>query len=84
MSEIIIQIEGLELQGRVAWTEPKGETTVVGVQFLHVSAEAAKHINDMAEDYQDCELKLSFGLKDVCFKKCHYFTLCQKPVRLKG
>jgi hypothetical protein len=39
---------------------------------------------EMAEDFQDCELKLSFGVKDVCFRKCHYFALCGKPVKLKS
>jgi hypothetical protein len=77
-------LEGLELEGRVAWTEPKGDTTVVGVQFLHLLPENVRRINRMAEDFQDCELKLSFGLKDVCFRQCHYWSLCQKPVKLKN
>jgi hypothetical protein len=77
-------LEGLELMGRVAWTHPKGETTTVGVQFNHISTEATKRINHMAEGYQDCELKLSFGLKDVCFKDCSFWPLCAKPVKLKN
>ena len=76
-------LEGLELQGHVAWTHSKGDTTNVGVQFRHVSQEDAKRINKMAEDYQDCELKISFGLKDVCFRECAYWPLCEKTVKLK-
>ncbi len=75
-------LEGLEVEGRVAWTHPKGETTTVGVQFHHVSADAVRRINRMAEAHQDCDLKLSFGLKDVCFKECHFWPLCAKPVKL--
>ncbi|MBK8870420.1 MAG: PilZ domain-containing protein [Elusimicrobia bacterium] len=76
-------LEGLELHGRVAWTTPKGDTTAVGVAFEHLKKETVDRINQMAEDFQDCELKLSFGVKDVCFLKCHYFSLCGKPVKLK-
>jgi hypothetical protein len=76
-------LEGVEVQGHVAWTDAKGDTTAVGVRFNHLSAEASRRINQMAEDYQDCEFKLSFGLKDVCYRECHYFPLCQKAVKLK-
>jgi hypothetical protein len=76
-------LEGTELQGHVTWTAMKGETTTLGVAFGHISPEAAKRINHMAEAYQDCELKISFGLKDVCFKECSYWPLCHKPVKLK-
>src|SRR5262249_10748463 len=76
-------LEGLEVQGRVAWTPPKGETTTVGVEFNHVTAEATRRINRMAEGYQDCELKLSFGLRDVCFRECAFWPLCAKSVKLK-
>ncbi|MBL0058066.1 MAG: PilZ domain-containing protein [Elusimicrobia bacterium] len=76
-------LEGMELQGRVAWTEPKGDTTAIGVRFDHLKRETVDKINSMAEDFQDCELKLSFGVKDVCFRKCGYFTLCAKSVKLK-
>jgi len=76
-------VQGLEVEGHVAWTEAKGDTTAVGVQFTRISAEDSRHINHMAEDFQDCETKLSFGLKDVCFKQCAYWPLCHKPVKLK-
>ena len=77
-------LEGMELQGRVAWTECKGETTAIGVHFDHLTRGTVDKINHMAEDFQDCELKISFGLKDVCFRQCRYWVLCGKPVKLKG
>ncbi len=76
-------LEGIELEGHVAWTHPKGDTTTIGVKFSHVSHESAKRINSIAEAYQDCELKISFGVKDVCFRECPYHPLCHKPYRLK-
>jgi hypothetical protein len=76
-------LEGLELLGHVRWTSMKGDTTTVGVQFNHLAAETVKRINHMAEAYQDCELKISFGLKDVCFHECSYWPLCHKTVKLK-
>lgn len=76
-------LENLELRGRVAWTEVKGDTTAIGVRFDHLSHDTVHRITKMAEDFQDCELKISFGLKDVCFRQCAYWTLCGKPVKLK-
>ena len=76
-------LEGITLHGHVRWSTPKGETTLVGVQFNDLSHETIKRLNHMAEAYQDCELKISFGLKDVCFRGCLYWPLCHKPVKLK-
>jgi len=77
-------LDGLEFQGHVAWTESKGETTAVGVRFDHLSHETTARVNHMAEDFQDCELKISFGLKDVCFRQCAYWAMCGKSVKLKS
>ena len=76
-------LEGFEVEGRVAWTHSKGETTTIGVQFNHVTPDAVRRINKLAEAYQDCELKLSFGVKDVCNKDCNFWPLCAKPAKLK-
>lgn len=76
-------LEGTELHGHVAWAAMKGDTTTIGVKFNHVTADSVKRINHMAEAYQDCELKISFGLKDVCFHQCSYWPLCHKTVKLK-
>jgi len=76
-------LEGIELHGHVTWTSSKGDTTMLGVAFNHIPHDTVKCINHMAEHYQDCELKLSFGLKDVCFRQCSYWPLCEKTVKLK-
>jgi hypothetical protein len=76
-------LQGLEVNGHVAWAQTKGDTTLVGVTFGHLNGESARRINHMAEAYQDCETKLSFGVKDVCFRECAYWPLCHKPVKLK-
>ncbi len=76
-------LAGMEFQGRVAWTQYKGEMTTLGVHFDHVPPETVGRISRLAEDFQDCELKISFGLRDVCFRKCTYWELCAKPVKLK-
>jgi c-di-GMP-binding flagellar brake protein YcgR len=75
--------DGLEVEGHVAWEEPKGDTTVVGVRFSRISGEDARRINQMAEAYEDCELKLAMGVRDVCFRECLYWPLCHKSVKLK-
>jgi hypothetical protein len=84
--KIALDVPGLhaaELKGHVAWTSPKGDTTAIGVAADQMPHELSSRINHMAEDFGDCELKLSFGVKDVCFHACRYFELCAKPVKLK-
>ena len=33
--------------------------------------------------FNDCENKISLGVPDVCFEKCSYYQLCEKPQRIK-
>lgn len=71
------------LTGKVVWSVPKGEMWRVGITFSRIDPADFKHINRMAFDYADCETKLALGVKDVCFDKCSYLKLCQKPQRIK-
>lgn len=66
------------LEGKVVRVEQKGESYCAGIHFLHIKPDNRARLNQMALDYADCELKLSFGVTDVCFKDCGFYPLCEK------
>jgi hypothetical protein len=81
-----IDLPGLktkELKGHVVWVIAKGDMWRIGIAFTHMDPVDFRHINRMAFDFNDCETKLSLGVNDVCSDKCSYFSLCQKPVKVK-
>lgn len=83
---ISLNIPGLEktkLEGKVLRREDKGSTHLHGIRFSHVSEKVAHKLEQMGTDYQNCEIKLSLGVTDVCDKKCHYWLLCTKSVKIK-
>ena len=83
---IIIDFPGFKshtLNGQVVWSLPKGEMFRVGIAFNKLDPVDFRHINRMAFDFTDCQTKLTLGVTDVCFKKCSYYSLCQKEVKKK-
>lgn len=83
---LVIDIPGLKthlLTGKVAWTISKGEMWRIGLSFTAIDPLDFRHINRMAFECADCDTKLALGVSDICFPKCTYFPLCQKPVKLK-
>jgi hypothetical protein len=76
-------LEGVSVAGKIVWISSKGDTTRIGVSFSKISSSYASRINHMAEANGECDTKLSFGVKDVCFRECHFWPLCDKPVKLK-
>lgn len=83
---ITLNIPGLErtkLEGKVLRREDKGGTHLHGIKFSRISEKIARKLELMGNDYQDCEIKLSLGVTDVCDKKCHYWLLCTKTVKIK-
>ncbi len=79
----IPDLEKTKVEGKVVRREDKGGSYLHGIMFTSVSEKARHHLNQMGIDYEDCEIKLSLGLTDVCDKKCTYWHLCTKPVKIK-
>lgn len=71
------------LEGKVVRVEQKGESYLVGIHFNNISPDDRVLLNRMGFDFSDCELKLSFGISDVCFKNCAFYPLCEKPQKQK-
>lgn len=51
----------------------------VGVLFIEIEDEIRNNLNDMAVDFQACELRIRNEQKDVCQQDCRFLLLCQKP-----
>ncbi|MBU2575298.1 MAG: PilZ domain-containing protein [Elusimicrobia bacterium] len=79
---IILKLSGvkeLPLTGRISWVKEKGGVFMNGITFAGISHEAKKCINEMAEDYADCDTRMALKLPEVCVKTCKAHGLCNKP-----
>ena len=52
----------MPVTARVVRVHEKGETFVVGIQFVRIQKQHQKRINDMAVANLDCDTRLSLGL----------------------
>jgi c-di-GMP-binding flagellar brake protein YcgR len=73
-----------EVEGKVVWTRPKGNTSMIGLQFTKIDADHAKQVTHMAEAYWECENRIRAKAPTICFHGCTYWDLCEKPVKLKN
>ena len=83
--ELSIDVPGLKTQplnGKVVWTLAKGEMWRIGISFVKIDPTDFKLINRIAFDCADCDTKLALGVSDVCFDKCSYWPLCEKPNKI--
>ena len=55
----------------------------VAIKFIKINTLDSKKINRLAIDYTDCENKIALGAKDVCIKKCSFYNLCEKKLKIK-
>lgn len=83
---VILDIPGLEkstVQGKVVRQEAKGGSYLHGIKFTEISEKLLHRLNHLGKEYEDCQIKLSLGVTDECSKKCSYWDLCSKPVKVK-
>lgn len=80
--DMVINLPGLDhmpVTGRVVRVHEKGETFVVGIQFLKIQKKHQRRIEEMAADNSDCETRLALSLPEACVRNCHFHHLCHKP-----
>ncbi|MBI4348314.1 MAG: PilZ domain-containing protein [Elusimicrobia bacterium] len=80
--DMVLNLPGLDhmpVTGRVVRVHEKGETFVVGIQFLKIAKKHQSRINTMAMDNLDCETRLSLALPEACVRACRFNDLCHKP-----
>jgi len=72
-----------EVEGKVAWTRPKGNTCIIGIQFSKIDNDHSKQITHMADAYWECENRIKDRAPTICFHGCSYWDLCEKRAKLK-
>jgi c-di-GMP-binding flagellar brake protein YcgR len=73
-----------EVEGKMVWSRPKGNTSIVGIQFTKIDADHAKQLTHMAEAFWECEDRIRTKAPTICFHGCTYWDLCEKPAKLKN
>jgi len=80
---IVLKLNGvtreIPLTGRISWVKEKGGVFMNGIAFAEISHDGKKCINDMAEDYVDCDTRAALKLPEVCVATCKAHGLCNKP-----
>lgn len=71
--------KGVPLTGKISWIKDKGGVFMNGISFSKISLENRKMINEMAEDYSDCDTRHELKLPEVCVETCRANGLCNKP-----
>jgi len=79
----IPDLEKAKIEGKVVRREGAGGSYLHGIMFTKIPEKTVHKLHQMGIDYEDCEIKLSLGVTDVCDKSCSYWHLCAKPVKLK-
>ena len=79
---IVLKLNGVKempVTGKISWVKDKGGVFMNGISFSHISADDRKRINEMAEDYTDCDTRSELKLPEVCVETCRAHGLCNKP-----
>lgn len=76
-------LDGMVVEGRVAWNRPKGGSTAIGMKFTKIRHQDANRIKAMANDSEECDIRITDKIKPVCRNGCAYWPLCAKPYRIK-
>lgn len=80
--DMVLALPGLSevaLEGKVVHVNEKGQTYNVGIAFTKISKKHQSQINAMAQDYADCDIRVSLGLPEACVPACGFNKLCAKP-----
>lgn len=80
--EICLDVPSLEkmpIKARVSWIRSRSGVYMTGIAFTNISKTNAHKITSMAEDFQDCETRISLHLPEVCVDTCRSHYLCNKP-----
>jgi len=72
-----------QLHGKIVRAHKKGETYQVAIAFNEFKEEWARLVTKLVKAYNDCEDRLSQGDRRFCFKRCAFFSLCQKEEKAR-
>lgn len=72
-----------QVHGKVVRAHKKGETYQVAIAFNEFKEEWARLVSKLFNAYESCEEQLAQGDRRFCFKKCAFFTLCDKDEKAR-
>lgn len=78
MTLTIPGLDHLPVTGRVVRVAKKGETYIVGIEFIKIAKKFQRAIARMADDDADCNTRISLGLPEACVPGCAFTPLCTK------
>ena len=71
-----------DIVAHVLRVKQKYKTYMAAIRFDRLNNKARSKINRMADDYDLCETKLMLGEKKICSRRCSYFPLCSKSIKI--
>jgi hypothetical protein len=77
-------LKGLKLgnvKGKILQVRSHYNTHVVIIKFDKLQRGVQNHIEHIAMDYEDCEIKWTRGDKNICYKSCEYYAFCSKSIK---
>jgi len=84
--KITIDIRSLKtktITGKAIWTKAEANNMYkTGIEFTEIESVDFIHINRMASDSKDCDIKIASGVKKVCFRKCAFYGICDKQQKV--
>jgi hypothetical protein len=72
-------LKGCRITAKPVRIVSKGDVYTIGLSFVKISGKDRGHINKMANDFNDCETRISLGLPEACVPSCDCSELCTKP-----
>lgn len=75
--------ETSQIFGKIVRLVKRAVIWETAIQFTRISEHDENLLNKLAEDYVDCENKITLGAVDVCTKNCSYYGLCDKRFKIK-
>jgi len=81
-----LELPGLvnaQLHGKIVRAIKKGETYQVAIAFTEFKEEWARLVAKLANAYNECDDRLAQGDRRFCFKRCAFFSLCQKEEKAR-
>src|SRR5262249_39967948 len=67
--EMDLHLPGLHhmpVEAKITWMNAKGQTYAVGMAFVKIRKKDMECLSRMAQDYSDCEKRISLGLPEAC------------------
>lgn len=58
--------------------QEKGGVYTMGISFSKISAASAAKIEEMANDFKDCDTRILLKLPEVCVQNCKCHAVCNK------